>query len=81
MKNKKNWDQLINLILFLPNIYALKRSKRLKVSKHTSIKIWNERNLKLKTSWKMEGTKWQRKKGDKWRKKERSGRVRQWYDI
>jgi len=23
MKNKKNWDQLINLILFLPNIDAL----------------------------------------------------------
>jgi len=27
MKNKKNWDQLINLILFLPNIDALKRSQ------------------------------------------------------
>jgi len=26
----------------------------------------------------MEGTKRQRKKGDKWRKNERSGRVRQW---
>jgi len=29
----------------------------------------------------MEGTKRQRKKGDKWRKKERSRRVRQLYDI
>jgi len=27
----------------------------------------------------MEETKKQRKKGDKWRKKERSGRVRQWW--
>jgi len=27
MKNKKNWDQLINLILFLPNIDVLKRNK------------------------------------------------------
>jgi len=24
---KKNWDQLINLILFLPNIDALKRTQ------------------------------------------------------
>jgi len=29
----------------------------------------------------MEGTKRQRRKGDKWRKNKRSGRVRQWYDI
>jgi len=36
--------------------------------------------LKLKTSSNniMKWTKWQRKKGDKWREKERSGRVRQW---
>jgi len=27
MKNKKNWDQLINLILVLPNIDGLKRIK------------------------------------------------------
>jgi len=27
MKNKKNWDQLNNLILFLANIDALKRNK------------------------------------------------------
>jgi len=29
----------------------------------------------------MEGTKRQRKKRDKWRKKKRRGRVGQWYDI
>jgi len=29
----------------------------------------------------MKGTKRQRKKGDKWRKNERSERVRQWYEI
>jgi len=29
----------------------------------------------------MEKTKETEEKGDKWRKKERSGRVRQWYDI
>jgi len=29
----------------------------------------------------MEGIKRHRKKGDKWRKKERSERVRQWYQI
>jgi len=39
--------------------------------------IWNWK------SWNniMEGTKRQRKKEDKWRKKERSGRVKQWYNI
>jgi len=29
----------------------------------------------------MEGTNRQRKKRDKWRKNERSGRVKPWYDI
>ena len=48
-----------------------------------TIEWWNERNLKLKTSWNniIEGTKRQRNKRDKWRKKERDGTVRQWYDI
>jgi len=38
---------------------------------------------KRQTSWNniIEGTKRQRNKGDEWRKKERSGRITQWYNI
>jgi len=47
-----------------------------------NIEWWD---MKLKARWNnnniMEGTKRQKKRGDKWRKKERSVRVKQWYHI
>jgi len=60
---KKNWDQFINLILFLSNIDVFKTSK-------------SETNLKLKNNIMEEQRERGRKEGDKWRMKKRSGRVR-----
>jgi len=60
---KKNWDQFINLILFLSNIDVFKTSK-------------SETNLKLKNNIMEEQRERGGKEGDKWRMKKRSGRVR-----
>jgi len=52
----------------------------LQVDSRYNDEIWNKKNLKLKTSLDniMEGKKRSRKKWDKWRKKDISGRVREW---
>jgi len=91
MKNKRNWYQLINLILFLPNINAVKRSKsenklflnQSNAPKSPNKDTWMMKQMKQIWNWKqIEIILWKNKETEEGRKEisEEGRREVEWSD-